>query len=227
MSCVAMIPARGGSKRLPRKNIMEFRGRPMMSYTIEAAKESGCFGRIVVSTEDEEIAKVGDEYGAEIIARSPALATDEARVLDVCDDFIRRQSDYFPQYDVLCVLYATSPLRTADDIRAVVEFVRSGDHSSALAVTTYSLPVHQALSVKEDRVEPVFPDLISKRRNEVPEYYVDNGSTYAVSLEYFRHTKQLISPDLAVHVMPRARSVDIDTLEDYLIAQCFAEHLQA
>lgn len=227
MRSLAIIPARGGSKRLPRKNVMDFLGRPIIAYTIEAALASGCFSRVVVSTDDAEIADISARYHSDVVIRPAELATDEARVVDVCEHFLHEAVERGECYDVLSVLYATAPLRSADDVRTVLDFVTSGRHHSAIAATTYSLPVHQALVQSKSSVEQVFPDLFSRRSNEVPEYFVDNGSTYAVTTDYFLRERRFISPDLAIHLMPRARSVDVDTWEDYVVAKCFAELIGA
>ena len=223
MNCLAIIPARGGSKRLPRKNIIEFLGRPIIAHTIEAALQSACFSRVIVSTDDVEIAEISARYHHDWVMRPAALATDEARVADVCEHLLREEAEQGRTYDVLSVLYATAPLRTADDIRSVVSYVQSKKYTSAMAVTSYSLPVHQALICRDSGVEMVFPDIFFRRSNELPEYCVDNGSTYAVTTEFFLKAKELTSPNLAVHMMPRSRSVDIDTWDDYLLANCLAQ----
>lgn len=225
MRSLAIIPARGGSKRLRRKNIKDFMGLPIISYSIIAAKQCGCFDKVVVSTEDEEIARIAEDYGAEVAWRNPVLATDEARVVDVCEDYLISNSSSLADCGLLCVLYPTAPLRNADDIRAVHRLVSSGDHSSALAVTKFPLPVHQAIGVVDGQSYPVFPELFYKRSSEVPEYYVDNGSTYVTSTEYFLNAKNLISNDVAMHVMPWSRSIDIDTQEDFLMAEFFGKRL--
>lgn len=222
MSTLAIIPARGGSKRLPRKNIIDFHGCPIIAYTIKAALDSRCFDRVVVSTDDMEIAEISARYHSDVVMRPAHLATDESRVVDVCQDFLNAELKLCRRYDVLTVLYATAPLRTAKDIQDVLSLVVDGKHQSAMAVTTYRLPIHQALRLTGLGVEKVFPDLFYKRADEVPEFCVDNGSTYAVKTDYFLCNKQLVSPDVAIHLMPQERSVDIDTQEDYLMAEYYA-----
>src|SRR6266849_842542 len=135
---LAIIPARAGSKRLPRKNLLPFRGRPMLAYTIEAARDSRCFDRVVVSTEDDEIAGVARTAGAAVFKRSPELATDTARVTDVCLDVLAGEERAGRSYDVFACLHATAPLRRAEDIVAVVSLIECGAEF-AMAVTTYAV----------------------------------------------------------------------------------------
>ena len=124
---LAIIPARGGSKRLPRKNILPFLGRPIIAHTIEAATESGCFTRILVSTEDEEIADAARAAGADIQQRDPSLATDAATLTDVCLDILASEERAGRAFDTFACLYATAPLRRAEDIVAVTALAERTD----------------------------------------------------------------------------------------------------
>lgn len=226
MRRIAVIPARGGSKRLPRKNVVAFRGKPMIAWTIEAALAADLFERIVVSTEDAEIAAAARGYPVALRDRPPALATDAARVADVCLDVLDDREAAGAAYDVLCCLLATAPLRDADDIRATVALVERGGFDFALAVTTYDLPPHQALkAVGEAELAPMWPEIVARRGDEVGELVVDNGSTYAVSVPAFRRAPGFYGRPLAGYRMPRARSVDIDLPEDLEMALYFAQRL--
>ena len=228
MRRLALIPARGGSKRLPRKNIADFMGKPMIAWTIGAAKESGLFEKVVVSTEDSEIAAIAKKYGAETAVRNPALATDKARVLDVCLDFLDQDEKAGRACDVLCCLYATAPLRTAADIRAASSLLNPGKCDFSLCATHYSLPPHQALRLGNNgAVTPMWPDLISKRDEEVGELVVDNGSTYFVSVLAFRKHKTFFGPNTWAHIMPRERSHDINEPVDLEILKIFAAQAAA
>ena len=151
MKRVALIPARGGSKRLPRKNVMKFLGKPMITHTIDAAQQSGLFDRIVVSTEDEEIAIVSKSSGVAVSKRPSNLAGDNVMVKDVCIDFLNKEKKSGRNWDILCVLYATSPLRNVDDIKSVVSLIEADNCDFALAVTSYSQPLHQALLIDEKK----------------------------------------------------------------------------
>ena len=220
---LAIIPARGGSKRLPRKNILPFLGRPMIAHTIDAAVSSGCFTRVLVSTEDTEIADAARAAGADIHRRDPALATDAATLIEVCLDILASEERAGHTYDTFACLYATAPLRRVDDIAAVVALAERPDADFALAVTTYPLPPHQALRLGDNgSLAPMWPDLVNLRADNVGRLVVDNGSTYAAKVAAFREHRSFYGPRLAGHLMPRDRSVDIDEQADYDLACWYA-----
>jgi pseudaminic acid cytidylyltransferase len=215
VSAVAIIPARGGSKRLPRKNIIDFFGRPIIAYTIDAALESGCFERVVVSTEDSEIAKVAEDCGVAVDQRAPRLASDAVGLVDVCLDFLDREAAAGRVWSVMACLYATAPLRTASDIRSTVALVESGKCGFAMAVTSYDRYPHQALKLGMDAsLTPMWPELVTRRGSDLPPLRAGNGSTYVVDVAEFRHLRTFYGPQLRGYDMPRERSIDIDTRAD-------------
>lgn len=223
MKAIAVIPARGGSKRLPRKNIIDFNGKPIIAYTIQHALESGLFERVVVSTEDQEIATIAEHYGAIISLRPESLATDHVGVVDVCLQVISEEEKVGHSYDVMSCLYATSPLRNKEDIVKTVEPVLKRACDFSMALTHYHFSPHQALKWDDDDfLQPMWPEMISKKSQEVPDFLVDNGSTYAVNLPEFKKQKTFYGKKLTGHVMPRFRSVDIDVEEDLLLAQVYS-----
>jgi CMP-N-acetylneuraminic acid synthetase len=226
MRALAVIPARGGSKRFPRKNVAPFLGRPILSYSVAAAIEAGCFGRVVLSTDDATIAAAGREAGAEIHERAPELATDTARAVDVCLAVLDEEQRAGRTYNVLCCLFATAPLRTAEDIRAVLGLVEPGTHDFAMAVTDFPYPAWQALRLGEDGLlTPLFPEMIDLQSQKVGRLLVDNGSTYAVAVDALRRLRTFNGPAIRGHVMERERSVDIDLPEDLELAELFATTL--
>jgi pseudaminic acid cytidylyltransferase len=223
---LAVIPARGGSKRLPRKNVADFFGHPVVSYTIRAALEAGCFGRVVLSTEDAEIANIGRRYGAEVDARPTTLASDFATVADVCLELLQRESEAGREYVSLCALYATAPLRGAEDIRATMALLDPDLCDFAFAVTTYDLPPYRALRKNaDDTLTPMWPELASINSRDMPALYVNNGSTFAVSVSAFRKHRDFIGPGAKGYFMPRARSTDMDVPDDLEEARRKAERL--
>jgi CMP-N-acetylneuraminic acid synthetase len=224
MRAVAIIPARGGSKRLPRKNIVDFLGRPIIAFTIDAAVASGCFERVVVSTEDDEIAEVCSRLGAVVDRRSERLATDTVTLVEVCDEFLDREEAAGRKWDVLACLYATAPLRTAEDIRGTVALIEPGRCGFAMAVTTYDHYPHQALKFAADSgLTPMWPDLVERRTTELPRLRAGNGSTYVVDVTEFRRHRSFYGPNLRGFDMPASRSIDIDTQDDLDLARCFAQ----
>lgn len=220
---LAVIPARGGSKRLPRKNILDFDGKPILAYTVEAALESNRFERVVVSTEDEEIAAVAVKAGAVALMRERNLATDTATINEVCLRVLEHEDMAGRQYEVLGILYATAPLRTSADIAAVVDLLEPGVCDFAMGVSRCAEQAHQALvRGGGEQFHPMWPDLVSKRESDVGPFYRGNGSTYAVGVEAFRRLKTVYGPGMRGHLMPRERSVDIDEQEDFDLALYYA-----
>lgn len=223
MNVIAVIPARGGSKRLPRKNIIEFNGKPIIAYTIENARETGLFDRVIVSTEDNEIAGIAKSYGADVIIRPDALATDVAGVVDVCLHVLQQEERANRVYDVLSCLYATSPLRNSEDIAKTVKPVVDRECDFSIALTRYHFSPHQALvRGEDDYLQPMWPEMIAKKSQEVPDFFVDNGSTYAVYVPEFIKQRSFYGTKLSGHIMPRFRSVDIDEEEDLNLAQVYS-----
>lgn len=223
---IAIIPARGGSKRLPRKNIIDFFGKPIIAYTVEAALETRLFDRVFISSEDAEIIKIGARYGAEISQRPSTLATDSATVVQVCLDLLAQEQTQGRSYDVICCLYATAPLRRAEDIAATVNLIVPGKCDFALALTGYTHYAHQALKLNDSGFfEPMWPEYTFSRGEQVGELFAGNGSTYAASVGSFQSHKRFYGPKMKGYLMPFMRSVDIDNQEDFEMACCFAQHL--
>jgi CMP-N-acetylneuraminic acid synthetase len=223
MTKLALIPARGGSKRLPRKNVLPFLGKPILAYTIDAARASGCFDEVIVSTEDTEIAEAASLAGAAVDLRPAALAQDSSTIVEVCVDLLQRRAAAGVRDSRLCCLYATAPLRNADDIRAVMNLLDMPDCAFAMAATTYTHYAHQALKLGPDgRVEPMWPELCTQRADRVGTLVAGNGSTYAVDVAAFLAHRNFYGPGLRAHLMPFVRSVDIDTADDFALAECLA-----
>lgn len=222
MSRLAVIPARGGSRRLPHKNVVEFAGRPIIAWTVAAALESGRFDRLLVSTDDATIAAAARDAGAEVAERPRALASDTARVVDVCLDLLARERAAGREYEVLCCLYPTAPLRRAQDIAAVLDLLQPGVCDFAMAVTRYAHPPHQALVADAGGLRPLWPELVERRAAELGELCVDNGSTYAADAAAFRRHRSFHGPGLRGWRMPFARSIDIDEPEDLELARRLA-----
>lgn len=210
--------------RLPRKNIADFLGQPIIAYTVAAALQSKCFERVIVSTEDHEIGAIAAKAGAEVLPRDTALATSTATVVEVCLDVLSREEQAGRRYDRFACLYATAPLRNADDIRATMNLLEQGQCHFAFAVTTWSLPPHQAMKMHGGgRVEAMWPELIELRSSDIGTLVVDNGSTYAAFTDDFRRERTFLGSSMRGHLMPRRRSVDIDEPEDLAIAKLFAQ----
>ncbi|MEK9968293.1 MAG: pseudaminic acid cytidylyltransferase [Ferrovibrio sp.] len=223
MDRIAIIPARGGSKRLPRKNVMAFNGRPMLHYSISAALGSGLFRDVIVSTEDPDIAESARTAGAEVLSRDPNLSTDTATVNQVlihCLDILGSQGR---TYEQVCCLFATAPLRTADDIRKAHALLNPPKVNTVIAVSTYPLPPFQALITDESGyLKLKWPEEGQMQSQKLPRLLVDNGSTYWATMAAYRQEKTFYGDKMVGYEMPFLRSVDIDTEEDFRLAQAIA-----
>ncbi|HST92705.1 MAG TPA: acylneuraminate cytidylyltransferase family protein [Brevundimonas sp.] len=222
-SVLAVITARGGSKGLPRKNVLPFRGEPLIGWTIRAAQASSHIDRLIVSTDDPEIAAVCRAAGCDVpFIRDVALAGDTASSVDVVLD----AADRVPGYDIVVLLQPTSPLRTSADIDATLMLMQQSGAPSAATVS--EAPSHPFLIFRRDGgerlqayVEP--PAGQSLRRQDLPEALQLNGAVYAADLAWVRSNRTLVrAGETAAVVMPADRSADIDTWEDFLAAERLA-----
>lgn len=216
ISRLAIIPARGGSKRLPRKNIMQFMGKPMLGWSIECAKESGLFDRILVSTEDAEIGNIAETSGAVWSHRPPDLAGDKTTVAEVCLDLLRRESAEKRVYNTMVCLYATAPLRLVEDIHEAVRLVEAEHADFVMSVTDFVYNPFEAIRIDNSgNASLMWPELAALSRFERPVVKVDAGSTYAVSTEAFLKYGDFYGPNLKVFEIPPERAVDIDDQVDF------------
>lgn len=216
-SILAIIPARGGSKRLPRKNVLPFAGKPLIAWSIEQARASGVVDRVVVSTDNDEITGVAAQWGAEVMRRPAALATDTATTYDVLIHVLDTLADeeYVP--DAVVLLQPTSPLRTALDITESIARWRVRPEGMVVSVCPLDHPA-AAWSFRADREEivPILGwDVLTKRSQDVPALYIPNGAVYVFAPQPLRARGRVYGPPLFPYVMPSERSADIDTQEDF------------
>lgn len=220
---LAVIPARGGSKRLPRKNILTFHGKPILIWTLEAALKSNCFERIICSTEDDEIVSVVQEYGFEVDKRPDNLATDRATVNQVTLDLIDRLEQQNEFFDTVAILYATAPMRNYLDIQNTMKLLDYDDTYFAMAITNYVHSPYQVLNLSDDgSLNSCFPLIRTMKSQNLPPAYAGNGSTYATKIKKFKEVG-FQNTKTRGYLMPFARSIDIDTQEDYELALYLAE----
>lgn len=218
---IAIIPARGGSKRIPRKNIRSFAGRPMIAYPILAAAESGIFNRIVVSTDDTEIAEIARRFGAEIPFLRPAeLADDYTGTIDVVKHAIRWHRDQGVPVSYVCCIYATSPLLRARYLREGLDQLMATGKSYAFSVTSYAFPVQRALRIAPSNgIEAICPEHIFTRSQDLEEAYHDAGQFYWGRSQAFLNDEVIFSAASVPIILPRHLVQDIDTLEDWRRAE--------
>jgi pseudaminic acid cytidylyltransferase len=218
---VAVIPARGGSKRVPNKNMKLFAGKPIIAYSIEAAQRSGVFSRIIVSTDSEEIARVARECGAETPFLRPAELsgdfTPTAPVLLHALEWLH-ESGFCPEY--LCCIYATAPFVGAEYIRQGLELVRREGVTSAFSVTTFPFPILRALRITESGAVTMFwPEYEMARSNDLEEAYHDAGQFYWLDCPLFQREQKLYGSQSLPVILPRYLVQDIDTPEDWETAE--------
>tara|TARA_X000000950_G_scaffold258510_1_gene326047 strand:+ start:1449 stop:2132 length:684 start_codon:yes stop_codon:yes gene_type:complete len=222
MKNIAIIPARGGSKRFPRKNVIDFHGQPIISYSILAAIKSKCFDKVVVTTEDKEIKKISLNYGATVYDRPIELSGDNIKVADVLIDCINHYESLGEYFDIVCCLFPTSPLRDYKDIQSVMKIIVESKCDYSMAITKMPFPAWQALQEKKNNIlQPFWPKLINKNSQQIGELYVDNGSTYAIKINALKKNRSLNGEKISGHKMDYRSSVDIDYYEDYELAKLF------
>jgi len=223
MNAIAVIPARGDSKRLPGKALLPFKDKPMIALTIEAAIASNCFRKIIVSSDNDTILSVASQYGAIPYERDASLSDDKTPTAPVLLDILEREESRGQYWDILACLYATAPLRTATDVRNVMSLIEPGKCDFAMAVCECERPIHQALIEDNDGIlKPVWPESVDLNSQEVGRYLFGNGSTYAVTVSAFLETKSLYGPGLRGYEMPLSRSVDLNTSDDLTRLNLFA-----
>ncbi|TDO16636.1 MULTISPECIES: pseudaminic acid cytidylyltransferase [Halomonas] len=226
---ICVIPARGGSKRIPRKNIREFAGKPMIAWSIQAALASGCFSRVIVSTDDDEIAALAEAHGAEVPFRRPAqLADDHTVTIPVIAhaiDWLREQGEA-PR--AVCCLYATAPFVQADDLKTGLSALQGDDVDYAFSVTSYAFPIQRALRLTpEGRVAMFQPEHFTTRSQDLEEAWHDAGQFYWGRAEAWRAGTPIFTERAVPVRLPRHRVQDIDTPEDWLRAEWLFNAWQA
>ncbi|MFW3616933.1 pseudaminic acid cytidylyltransferase [Billgrantia antri] len=225
---VAIIPARGGSKRIPRKNIRDFVGKPTIAWSIEAALTSGCFERVIVSTDDDEIASVASEYGAEVPFRRPAALSDDhtgtVPVIAHAIDWLARHAETPSN---VCCIYATAPFVQAADLRRGLATLEAEGGDYAFSVTSYAFPIQRALRITPaGRVEMFHPEHFNTRSQDLEEAYHDAGQFYWGRASAWLEGKVLFGLHAAPVLLPRHRVQDIDTLEDWERAEWLFKAMQ-
>ena len=217
---LAIIPARGGSRGIPRKNVRLLCGKPLIAYTIEVALSSQPIDRVVVSTEDKEIAEVSKKYGAAVIRRPSELARDDTPSLPVFQHVVshlEETEDYRPQ--VIVILQPTSPLRTVEDVDRAIERFLEGTYDSIASVCEVEHPRHWMYTLVKNKLRPVIKDGEKViRRQDAPKVYRLNGAVYVTSTDTIMKENRVLGRDTGAYIMPLESSIDIDTELDFKLA---------
>lgn len=225
---LAVIPARGGSKRIPRKNIKDFCGKPIIAWSIEAALKSNCFDKLIVSTDDTDIADIARKYGAQVpFIRPAALSDDHTGTIPVIHHAIDWVSNQGDKPIEVCCIYATAPFVSAMDIRLGLHELLTHDADYAFSVTSYAFPIQRALRLNTDnRVEMFNAEHFNTRSQDLEEAWHDAGQFYWGKAESWRQGKMIFSPHSVPVIMPRYQVQDIDSLEDWNRAEWLFKAMQ-
>ncbi len=221
MSNLCIIPARGGSKRIPRKNIKDFLGKPIIAYSIETALQSGLFDEVMVSTDDEEIAQVAKEYGAKVpFMRSRENADDFATTTDVLLEVIAKYENIVKNFEYACCIYPTAPLIKAEKLEMGLDKLQNGHFSTVFPSVEFSYPIWRGLKrTSNEEFKMVWPENLNKRSQDLEKVYHDAGQWYWFSVEAFKKEQKLFGINTSCIVLEATQVQDIDNVVDWKLAE--------
>lgn len=218
---LCVIPARGGSKRIPKKNIKIFCGKPIIAWSIELSIASKCFDKIIVSTDDLEIADTAKKYGAEVpFLRSKVLSDDYVGTVPVISDAVKWQTDHFEKPHYVCCVYATAPFIQLGILKDALKILKDSNFEYTFPATNYAYPIQRSFRIKNNqRLEMFYPKHYNSRSQDLEEAFHDAGQFYWGSADAWLDNKPIISENSKAILVPRNKVVDIDTSEDWQIAE--------
>lgn len=220
MKKIAIITARGGSKRIPHKNIKEFCGKPILAYSIEAALSSGAFDEVMVSTDDEEIARIAKEYGAKVpFYRSEKTSGDYATTNDVLLEVLEEYEKRGEFFDLGCCIYPTAPFVTSEKINDALEQFLASDADSLIPVVSFSYPPQRALIVENGRLVFEYPEYLDARSQDLTPHYHDVGQFYLFRVKNYQKNQKLMVGNILPYVVSEMEVQDIDNQTDWEIAE--------
>lgn len=220
MKSIAIITARGGSKRIPRKNIKPFLGRPIVEYSIEAAFRTELFDEVMVSTDDREIADIAAKAGAKVpFFRSERTANDFALTADVVDEVLGCYEQMGEIFEKACVIYPTAPFVTADAIREAMVLLERERADACIPVVRYSFPPQRCVVIRNERLVPRWPENMTKRSQDLEPFYHDCGQFYCLNVKSFQKQKTIWMENVVPFIQDEINVQDIDTPEDWTIAE--------
>lgn len=228
MESLALIPARSGSRRIPGKNIKHFGGKPIIAYTIEAALASGVFEQVMVSTDDPEIASIALSYGARVpFLRSLENSGDQAHLANVIIEVLENYRQAGMPFSAFCCLLATAPFLTPETIRTAKNLLMSSNANMVVTVSKFAYPIQRALKIQTDgKASMYWPENYNKRSQDLEPSYHDAGQLYFGLSEKFFSQPQFFTDNTRALVLPEHMVQDIDTPEDWEIAEFKLKHLQ-
>ena len=219
MKNIAIIPARGGSKRIPRKNIKSFMGKPIIAYSIEAALQSGLFEEVMVSTDDDEIAGIARECGAKVpFMRSAETSNDYAGTADVILEVLEMYEMLGRKFDTVCCIYPTAPFVTLDRLTEAYSKLTEGT-DSVFTCVAYSYPVQRSLHIVDERISLVYPEYAASRSQDLEPFYHDAGQFYVTRTTAFNQEKTFWGQNTVGLILSELEVQDLDTLTDWTLAE--------
>lgn len=226
---LAIIPARGGSKRIPHKNIKDFCGRPIIAYSIETAIQSNLFDKVIVTTDDIEIAQVAEQYGAEIpFMRPKELSDDFTGTVPVIAHAINTMRELGHNVEEVCCIYATAPFILAEDLKHGFKLLSDYQADYVFSCTSFPFPIQRAVKLSQENAVSMFsPEFEQTRSQDLEEAYHDAGQFYWGTSKAFCQAKPIFNGNSRAVILPRSRVQDIDTLEDWHRAEWLFKAMQA
>lgn len=217
---IAIIPARGGSKRIPKKNVKLFSGKPIIAYSILAAKESGLFDTVMVSTDSKEIAEIAISYGADIpFLRSDQSASDSSILRDVLDEVLGRYNKLNMQFDNVCCILPTAPLLETRDLAESYKILCNSSYNSVVPVVRYSYTIFRSLKIEDGLLKMIWPENYTKRSQDLIDAYHDAGMFYWYKDAFFAERNNGFGSKTAPYIIDEDKAQDIDTDQDWEIAE--------
>ncbi|MDD2205262.1 MAG: pseudaminic acid cytidylyltransferase [Bacteroidales bacterium] len=220
MKNLAIIPARGGSKRIPRKNIKPFLGKPIMAYSIEAAIESHLFDEVMVSTDDDEFAEIAQQHGANVpFMRSEKTANDFASTADVIFEVLDNYASFGKYFDFVTCIYSTAPFVTATRLKEAFDKLQNGNFDAVFTAVAYSYPIQRSLKIENDRISMLYPEYLTARSQDLQTIYHDAGQFYMATVEAFKEAKSFWGKNTGGLILSELEVQDLDTETDWKLAE--------
>lgn len=217
---LAIITARGGSKRIPKKNIKNFCGQPIIKYSIDAAIKSGCFDEIMVSTDDKEIAKIAKSFGAKVpFFRSPKNSNDFATTADAIEEVLNSYKNLNQNFDYFCCIYPTAPFITPEKLLNSFNLLKSSNADAVIPIVKFSYPIQRSLKIENNVLKMNWPENYKKRSQDLKPAYHDSGQFYWMKTNSFLEQKTIFAKNTVPFIINEIEIQDIDTIQDWEIAE--------
>ncbi|RUT70416.1 pseudaminic acid cytidylyltransferase [Flavobacterium cupreum] len=228
MSNLCIIPARGGSKRIPRKNIKPFLGKPIIAYSIEAAINSGLFDEVMVSTDDSEIAEIANKYGATVpFLRTEKASSDFATTFDVIEEVVAQYEAINRNFDFICCLYACAPFVTSDKLSESLKMLETQEYDSVFPVIPFGFPIQRALKLEGEKINFFYPEFSLSRSQDLEKSYHDAGQFYWMNINRCLKKKKIVTNNSGCIIISEIEGQDIDNHIDWKLAELKYELLQS